>query len=147
MRGGVRHKIGRIARTLAALCLLILLPVHGFAAEPVQKPVHHKHANQYASSTQPLNETLGNQIQANWRINANLPDADKVHVRARLKLDPSGNLRGDPKVTAIGGSEETRNALISSVTRSIFRSVPLKGLPRDRYNEWREIVLNFDAAL
>jgi hypothetical protein len=139
---------GRFARMPVVLCaLIILLPVHGFAAEPVHKPFHHKQTNQEISSTQALIEVVGRQVQENWLINPSLPGADKVHIRARVRLDLSGNLKGDPEVTAGGGPEDTRKALMASVAKSIFKAAPFKGLPRDRYNDWRNIVLNFDAAL
>jgi hypothetical protein len=140
--------IGRFARTLTALSsLIIFLPFHAFAAEPVHKPLHHRQAQHDAASNQAEVETVRNQISAAWLIPANLPGLDKVRIRARVRLDPSGNLNGNPDITAHGGPENTQKVLMAAVARSIFRAVPFKGLPRDRYNDWRDLVLNFDAVL
>jgi hypothetical protein len=138
---------GRLARMPAILALTIFLPVHGFAAEAVHKPMRHGQTQHDAASKQAMSEAVRNQIAAAWSLPAGLPGVDKVRIRARLRLDPSGNLKGDPAITASGGPEDTRKVLMASVARSIFRAAPFKGLPRDRYNDWRDIVLNFDAAL
>jgi hypothetical protein len=130
--------IGCFARALFAL--IVLLPAGGHAAQPVRK-------SQPASSMQAMIETLKAQLQAHWSVPADLPGLERVRVRARLKLTRSGDLQGNPVITASGGPEVSRKALVASILRSITRAAPFKGLPRDRYNDWRDMVLNFDAAL
>jgi hypothetical protein len=145
MGGGRGHTvIGHFARVLCPL--IIFLPVHVFAAEPVHKPLHHTQAKHDVLSKRAMIEVVGRQLRDNWSPPINFPDVDKVHVRARVRLDSSGNLKGDPEITATGGPEDARRALTSSVLRCIFRAAPFKGLPLDRYQDWREIVLNFDAS-
>jgi hypothetical protein len=139
--------IGRFARILPALgALTIFLPVHVFAAEPVHKPDHHRVTQHDAASKQAEVAAFRNQILEHWSLPAGLPGADKVHVRARVKLNPSGSLRGNPDITATGGPEDTRKALMMSAYRSILKAAPFHGLPRDRYNDWREIVADFNAG-
>ncbi|KAA0700876.1 hypothetical protein DTW90_04445 [Neorhizobium sp. P12A] len=138
---------GRSARILTALCaLIIFLPFHVFAAEPVHKPLHHRQAQHDAALKQAEVDAFRNQILEHWSLPLGLPGADKVHVRARVKLDSSGNLKGNPDITATGGPENTRKALMMSAYRSILKAAPFHGLPRDRYNDWREIVAEFNAS-
>lgn len=133
--------IGRVVCTLPALAFLtVAAPLHVFAAEPVHKP-HQRETNRSE-----IRKIFLDQIQATWVIPADLPHADKVRVRALLKLDRSGGLAEHPRVTATGGSGETRRALVASAYRSILRAAPFRNLPNDRYNDWREVVLNFDAS-
>lgn len=138
---------GRFARMPAIFALTIFLPIHAFAAEPVHKPDHHRPKQHEAASKQAISEAVRNQIAAAWLLPAGLAGVEKVRISARLRLDSSGNLKGAPAITASGGPDDTRKVLIASVARSIVRAAPFKGLPRDRYNDWREMVLNFNAAL
>jgi len=70
-------------------------------------------------------------------------------VVVRVQLDQSGNIVGQPEVTATGGPEGTRRAVEGSARRAIFRSAPLKNLPAEKYDGekgWNTLVLNFDPS-
>ena len=73
----------------------------------------------------------------------------EVRVVIRVSLDPSGNIVGQPEITATGGPEGTRRAVESSTRRALLRSAPLQNLPREKYDGekgWNTLVLNFDPS-
>ncbi|NTF88261.1 TonB C-terminal domain-containing protein [Agrobacterium rhizogenes] len=86
------------------------------------------------------------QVTKNWNIPADLPHADKVRVAVHMKLDRSGQIIGSPEVTATGGPEQTRNAVAKSASRAVLRSAPFKNLPLDKYDAWKEVIINFDTS-
>ena len=90
--------------------------------------------------------SLHEQVTRNWNIPADLPHADKVRVAVHIKLDRSGQIIGTPDVTATGGPEQTRNALAKSASRAVLRSVPFKNLPLDKFDAWKEVIINFDTS-
>jgi hypothetical protein len=133
--------IGRSACALHALCApIIFLPVHGFAAEPAHKP-HY-----WETKQSEIRKIFLKQIQAKWTVVLGLEGADKVRVRALLKLDRAGALLGEPRITATGGPRGTCDALAASAYRAILRAVPFQDLPQDQYNDWREIVVDFSVS-
>jgi outer membrane biosynthesis protein TonB len=91
-------------------------------------------------------------IQSNWSVpNAGIDGASEVRVKVVMQLDRSGNIVGDPQVTATGGPEAIREVIASSAQRAVLRSAPFKPdlLPADKYegdNGWNQLVLNFDAS-
>lgn len=85
-------------------------------------------------------------IQNNWSFIPGLAGMDGMVVRARFNLDESGNLIGEPEITASGGEPSTQQVMISSARRAILRSVPFTNLPRDKYDAWSEVIVNFDPT-
>ncbi len=86
------------------------------------------------------------QITRNWNVAPNLPGADKVRVAVHVKLDRSGQIIGDPDVMVTGGPEQTRSAIAKSASRAVLRSSPFKNLPLDKYDAWKEVIINFDTS-
>lgn len=91
-------------------------------------------------------DALRSQIEKNWNIIPGLADGQDVRVQVTMRLDPSGAIVGNPQVTATGGSEEVRRTLQGSALRAVLMSSPFQGLPRDKYNAWSEVVVNFDPS-
>lgn len=94
-------------------------------------------------------DSVKGQIQGNWSLVAGLTGVQEVRVKIRVQLDPSGNIVGQPEVTATGGPEGTRRAVESSTRRALFKSAPLKNLPPEKYEGekgWNVLVLNFDPS-
>ncbi|MGG7516623.1 SPOR domain-containing protein [Allorhizobium undicola] len=91
-------------------------------------------------------DALRGQIQNNWSVLAGIADGKDVRVTAHFKLDQSGNLVGEPEVTAVGGSPSAQQVLIAGARRAIMKSAPFKNLPADKYDAWSEVVVNFDPS-
>jgi hypothetical protein len=102
-----------------------------------------------AKLTQSEMDAIKGQIEGNWSNVAGLQGASDVRIQVKVSLDQSGNIVGDPEVTATGGPEGTRQAFQSSALRAVLRSAPLKNLPADKYdgaNGWNQLILNFDPS-
>ncbi|MAU20670.1 MAG: hypothetical protein CMH13_09070 [Martelella sp.] len=91
-------------------------------------------------------DALRGQIQRNWSILAGLDGADDVRIRIQMKLDPSGAIVGAPEVTATGGSESARRILAGGARRAVLKASPFSGLPREKYDAWSEVIVNFDPS-
>jgi hypothetical protein len=94
-------------------------------------------------------DNVKGQIQGNWALVGGLTGVSEVRVKIRVQLDQSGNIVGDPEVTATGGPEGTRRAVEGSTRRALMKSAPLKNLPVEKYQGekgWNVLVLNFDPS-
>jgi len=91
-------------------------------------------------------DALRGQIQRNWSILAGLDGAEGVRIRIHIRLDPSGAIIGQPEVTATGGSESARNILAGGARRAVLKASPFVNLPPEKYEAWREVIVNFDPS-
>ncbi|MDS7595165.1 hypothetical protein [Agrobacterium tumefaciens] len=94
-------------------------------------------------------DNVKGQIQNNWSMVSGLTGVAEVRVVIKIELDQSGNIVGQPEVSASGGPEGTRRAVESSARRAILRSAPLKNMPIEKYEGergWNTMVLNFDPS-
>lgn len=91
-------------------------------------------------------DALRSQIQNNWSVPAGMSGVAGMVIKVHFKLDESGQLVGEPEVTVTGGSSSSQDALSSSATRAVMMSAPFKNLPRDKYDAWSEVVVNFDPS-
>lgn len=90
-------------------------------------------------------ENIRDSITTNWPPPADLTGFKDVHVQIRFELDRTGNIIGKPKVTTTGGPENTQKAVAASALRAVLRSAPFKKLPMDKYDVWKEVVINFKS--
>jgi hypothetical protein len=91
-------------------------------------------------------DALRNAIAGNWQIIPGLADMDQVRITVHMKLDENGEIVGDPEVEATGGNESTRRALAGGAYRAVKRSAPFTNLPKDKYDAWSEVIVNFDPS-
>ncbi len=91
-------------------------------------------------------DALRGQIQKNWSSFAGIEGLDGMILTVSFELDPQGNIVGQPEVETKGGSEAARRTMAGSVRRAILKSLPFEGLPADKYDSWREMVVNFDPS-
>ena len=91
-------------------------------------------------------DALRGQIQNNWSIIPGLADAAEVRIKVTMQLDQNGDIIGEPTVVATGGTESARRALAGGAKRAIMKSRPFRGLPPEKYDAWREVVVNFDPS-
>lgn len=91
-------------------------------------------------------DALRGQIQNNWSVIPGLADAADVRIKVKFQLDESGELIGEPEVSATGGTPQTQQVLMGGARRAVLRSAPFKNLPRDKYDAWSEVIVNFDPS-
>lgn len=91
-------------------------------------------------------DALRNAIAGNWQIIPGLTEMDQVRITVHMKLDENGEIIGDPEVKATGGNESTRRALAGGAYRAVKRSAPFTNLPKDKYDAWSEVIVNFDPS-
>ncbi|MDM9625944.1 hypothetical protein QTL95_08555 [Rhizobium sp. S152] len=92
-------------------------------------------------------DALRSAIAGNWSVIPGMEGASEVRIKVHMKLDPDGNIIGSPEVEAIGGTNEaTRIALTSGAKRAVMKSAPFTTLPKDKYDAWGEVIVNFDPS-
>ncbi len=91
-------------------------------------------------------DALRGAIEKNWSIVSGMADAQDVRVTVKMKLDESGDIIGQPEVTATGGSAEARDVLAASARRAVLRTAPFTNLPKEKYDAWNEVIVNFDPS-
>ena len=92
-------------------------------------------------------DALRSAIAGNWSVIPGMEGAADVRIRVHMKLDPDGNIIGVPEVEAVGGTNEsTRMALASGAKRAVMKSAPFSSLPKDKYDAWGEVIINFDPS-
>jgi hypothetical protein len=86
------------------------------------------------------------QIQECWIVPAGARYAEGLVVRLRIFLRPDGELAGMPEV--VDGDRMNRDSHYRTAAehaiRAVQKCVPLKNLPPDKYERWRDIELTFD---
>ena len=90
-------------------------------------------------------DALRGQIQKYWNIIPGMADGGDVRVTVRMRLDPAGNIIGQPDVSASGGSAGTRGTLSGSARRAVLRAQPYQ-LPKEKYDSWSDVIVNFDPS-
>lgn len=87
-------------------------------------------------------------IEGNWLITPGMEGLSGMVIRVHMKLDKDGNIIGQPEVESSGGSssDSTRRALESGAYRAVMKSAPFSMLPKDKYDAWNEVELNFDPS-
>jgi len=91
-------------------------------------------------------DALKGVIQNNWSFIPGLAGMEGMVIRVKFRLDESGNLVGDPEVTASGGEASTQQVMMASARRAVLRSAPFTNLPPDKYDAWSEVIVNFDPS-
>lgn len=89
---------------------------------------------------------LKGQITEKWTYTAGLEGAEDVVIEVRFSLDEGGNVVGDVEATATGGPPSTQNALLSAAKRAIRRAAPFQGLPPEKYDTWKDVIVQFTVA-
>ena len=86
------------------------------------------------------------QIQQCWSMPSGARDAENLQVRIKIFLNPDGSLAQAPKIVdslRLQRDEFWRTAA-ESARRAVLKCSPLKNLPVEKYDHWREITLTFD---
>lgn len=118
----------------------------GAARSQAEQSLGTQTSSSSAQLSQSELDALRGQIQRNWSILAGLDGSDGVRIRIHMQLDQNGAIIGSPEVTATGGTENARNILASGARRAVLKASPFTQLPPEKYDSWREVIVNFDPS-
>jgi hypothetical protein len=95
-----------------------------------------------------LGSYIKTQIVSCWKIPPLIGvENDKIFVVMKLYLDQDGNVtKYSPLNKGNIGNQKFFDIILKSAENAINTCSPIKNLPKDRYDEWKEIVLNFDPS-
>lgn len=100
-------------------------------------------------NTASLKDALNSYLRNCWRAPVDMPNPEELVVRVRIRLNRDGTLAATPQV--LDGALESGNPFLRAAAvnarTAVFECEPYGFLPIDRYEEWREIDLNFDPTL
>lgn len=100
-------------------------------------------------SDQPLTmseiDAIRYQIEQCWSVPAGARDAAELIVRIRVFFNPDGSLSRTPEIVdRPPGEDDFYRTAAESARRAVQKCAPLKHLPPDKYERWREVVLTFN---
>lgn len=90
-------------------------------------------------------DALRGQIQRCWNVPAGVADAQGLVVTVKMKLTESGDIEGMPVITSGGAESGVGRVAAESARRAVQRCAPYN-LPRDKYDAWSEVIVNFDPS-
>ncbi|MEQ9641279.1 MAG: hypothetical protein RIM84_14740, partial [Alphaproteobacteria bacterium] len=86
------------------------------------------------------------QLSQCWSVPAGARDVQNMNVEVRVFLRPDGSLERPPEVLdniQFNGNPFFRT-FAESARRAVLKCDPLRDLPVDKYEQWRELTINFD---
>jgi outer membrane biosynthesis protein TonB len=110
------------------------------AGEPDQAEANVSGADEALAAT--LIDALRQKLAGCWSIPAGAREADMV-VKVRFELSPDGMVRGQPQVLN-GDSSPLFAVTAQSAISAVLDCQAYDFLPRDKYDLWREITINFN---
>jgi len=85
-----------------------------------------------------------------WNVPAGAKGAQDMIIVIHFQLNPDGLLLGSPKVVDSArmnrSGQEFYRAAAESALRAVRKCAPYDFLPRDKFDLWREIEMNFDPS-
>jgi outer membrane biosynthesis protein TonB len=101
-------------------------------------------------ANQPLSiserDAIIQQISQCWSIPAGAKDAQDLSVLLHLSLEKDGTVRNVKIADTVryASADSFYQAAADSAVRAVRKCSPLKNLPQDKYDTWKEIEMNFD---
>lgn len=91
-----------------------------------------------------VSDAIRRQVEDNWNVPAGAADAGDLTVEIRILLSPDGEVRRVDIVDQTRLSADTfYRAMAESARRAVFQASPLRDLPPEKYEAWREITFTF----
>jgi TolA protein len=88
-------------------------------------------------------DALKGLIEGNWTVMPGQVTSNDIVITVKFELDENGELVGRPEVTGTGGDDGARRALEGGAVRAVMKTAPFDKLPKDKYETWRVVTLNF----
>jgi len=91
-------------------------------------------------------DAVRRQVEDNWNVPIGARDAGDIAVQIRILLEPDGTVTRAEVVDQARlrrPGEESFRTVAESAVRAVQKASPLKRLPPDKYDQWREITFTF----
>jgi len=90
---------------------------------------------------------LKSKLERLWNPNCTVAGAESIVIRVRLRLSPEGRLTRPAEVVGRRGSAgpEVLEAAADRAVSAVSRGAPYDELPAEKYEGWKDIVLNFNG--
>ena len=98
-------------------------------------------------ATATLAQAMNSKIRECWNVPTGAMNARDLKVTIQIMLSPNGELMRPPVVANRSrmNSDEFYRVAAESAVRAVIRCAPYD-LPKDMYDAWREMNLNFDPS-
>ncbi len=97
-----------------------------------------------------IRDALLAQMRECWNVPAGAPNPEQLIVEVRVFLARDGDLAQPPQLMPQSRAAAARDSYVNAAANAALRAVnicaPYRGLPTDRYDAWREIVMTFDPS-
>jgi len=91
-------------------------------------------------------DALRGMIEKNWSVMPGQVSGNDIVITVTFHLDQNGELVGQPEVKASGGDGSSLMALEGGAVRAVMKSAPFDKLPKDKYDTWSEVTINFTPS-
>jgi len=91
-------------------------------------------------------DALRGMIEKNWSVMPGQVSGNDIVITVTFHLDQNGELVGQPEVKASGGDGSSLMALEGGAVRAVMKSAPFDTLPKDKYDTWSEVTINFTPS-
>ncbi len=91
-------------------------------------------------------DAIRRQVEDNWNVPIGAPEAKDLVVEIRIVLQPDGTVTDAQivdRARMMRPGEEFFRAMAESARRAVWRANPLRNLPPEQYDQWREITFTF----
>ena len=109
--------------------------------------------NQVYNDSLPMSQsekdTIRSQIEQKWNVSSfNGMDLRNVDLRVvlHIKLDVDGTVLDVKVVKTPNSNSLAYRSMVESAKRAVYAASPLKNLPTNKYNTWKEIELPFNPS-
>lgn len=122
----------------------VLKSVEKIKSEKQQKIISSDFDAEKPLSVSEVDAIVG-QISKNWTIPSGAMDAENLIVALRIQLSADGTVGGVEIVDKSKyANDPVFRAAADSALRAVYKSSPLKGLPKDKYSQWKDMKINFN---
>ena len=92
-----------------------------------------------------IRRAIHDQVQPNWNVLGGARNAYSLAVRVVIYLQPDGSVTKVEVTNSMRYNSDAHfRAMADRAVQAVWKSTPLRNLPRDRYEHWKEIEFNFD---
>lgn len=97
--------------------------------------------------TATIQDYIRQKMLACWSVPVGAENAENLQVAMTIRLSPAGYLVGNPvfinSASVFGGPNHYLRVFAESTARAVRRCEPYDKLPKDNYELWQELELNF----
>ena len=90
-----------------------------------------------------VRDAIRRQVEDKWNVPAGAANAGDLAVEIRILLMPDGEVRRADIVDRARLSDAFYRTMAESARRAVLQASPLRDLPPEKYEQWREITFTF----